>query len=105
MREVVYAGGSFVTSDAVAETLLEYAAQLANADRAANLHVPALDQFGQPFDVSLVVGPASQLLSEPVTHAAPEPDGAAFISDVTNRMRDLRRAWPAMIYDPTEWDL
>ncbi|MGN6503283.1 MAG: hypothetical protein ACTHKX_10350 [Pseudolysinimonas sp.] len=105
MREVVYAGGSFITGDAIAETLLEYAAQLANADRAAKVHVPALDQFGQPFDVALVVGPASQLLSEPVTNAAAEPDGTDFISDVTNRMRDLRRAWPTAVYDSIEWEL
>jgi hypothetical protein len=105
MREVVYAGGSFITSDAIAETLLDYAAQLANADRAAKVRVPALDQFGQPFDVSLVVGPASQLLSEPVTNAAEEPDGDGFIADVTQRMRELRRAWPTTPFDRIEWEL
>lgn len=105
MREVVYAGGSFITSDAIAETLLEYAAQLANADRAAKVQVPALDQFGQPFDVSLVVGPASQLLSEPVTNAATEPEGQEFIDDVNQRMRDLHRAWPTTVYDSIEWEL
>ncbi|HTL40471.1 MAG TPA: hypothetical protein VL294_03265 [Pseudolysinimonas sp.] len=105
MREVVYAGGSFITSDAIAETLLEYAAQLANADRAANVHVPALDEFGQPFDISVVIGPASQLLSEPVINSAADPDGDGFIADVTQRMRDLRRSWPTTPFDRIEWEL
>ena len=69
------------------------------AERAAKVHVPALDQFGEPLDISLVIGPASQLLSEPVSNAAPEPDGAGFIADVAERLRELRRAWPATAFD------
>jgi hypothetical protein len=105
MREVIYAGGSFITSDAVADALLDYAAQLANADRAAALSVPALDQFGQPFEVSVVVGPASQLMAEPVANSAPEPEAAEFLADLERRITELRRIWPSAPYDPIEWEL
>lgn len=91
MREVVYAGGSFITSDEIAEALLEYAAELANLERAATIEVPAVGASGESRDVRIVVGPASQLLSEPVESAVNAPDATAFMTDVEERTRELRR--------------
>ncbi len=66
MKRILYAGGSFLTGDGIADAVLDYAAELANAGKAAKLTVPALDLEQQPEFVSLVVGPSSQLLAEPV---------------------------------------
>lgn len=66
MKRILYAGGSFLTGDDIADAVLDYAAELANAGKAARLDVPALDLEQRPERVSLVVGPASQLLAEPV---------------------------------------
>jgi hypothetical protein len=67
MKRILYAGGSFQTGDAIAHAVLDYAAELANAGKAAKIDVPALDFEQRPEQVSLVVGPASQMLAEPVT--------------------------------------
>lgn len=77
MKRILYAGGSFLTGDRIAEAVLEYAAELANAGKAAKLDVPVLDLEQRPEQVSLVIGPSSQLLAEPVT-AAQEIDDEDF---------------------------
>jgi hypothetical protein len=91
MREITYAGGSFVTSDEIAQALLEYGAALANADRAATVHVPAI-AGGAP-DVTVLVGPASQLMATPYDGSGEDPDGAKFITDVGDRIKILERTF------------
>ena len=66
VKRLRYAGGSFVTGDRIADAVLAYAAELANAGKAVKLDVPALDLEQQRERVSIVVGPASQILAEPV---------------------------------------
>lgn len=66
MKRILYAGGSFITGDDIADAVFEYAAELANAGRSAMLEVPSLDLEQQPDRVGLVIGPASQLMSESV---------------------------------------
>jgi hypothetical protein len=106
MREVAYAGGSFLTGDEIADVLLEYAAELANADRAATVHIPSIDAGGEVRDVVIVIGPASQVLSEPVHSAVDDPDAGDFVTEVTERINQLRRS-PVSPADPSsvDWDL
>jgi hypothetical protein len=104
MRQITYAGGSFITSDAVAQALLDYGAALANADRAATVHVPAT---GLPGDnVAVLVGPASQLLAQPYDGPDEEIDGTAFIHEVTDRTRQLERTFTVPgDYSAMDWDI
>jgi len=81
MQEVSYAGGRFVTSDEVADALLSYAAALANAERAATIDVPAVAPDG-PGVVKVLVGPASQIVAEPIAQDGPELDASAFLDEV-----------------------
>jgi hypothetical protein len=67
VKRILYAGGSFLTGDRIADAVLDYAAELANAGKAAKLDVPALDLEQRPERVSLLVGPSSQILAEPVS--------------------------------------
>ncbi len=67
VKRILYAGGSFLTGDGIAEAVLDYAAELANAGKAAKLDVPALDLEQRQERVSLVIGPASQFLAEPIS--------------------------------------
>jgi hypothetical protein len=90
MKQIVYAGGSFVTSDEIAGAVLEYAAALANADRAATLLVPTVAESGEPIEVQVLVGPASQLMAEVVEHPGPAPDGVEFLASVRERIDRLR---------------
>jgi len=66
VKRLRYAGGSFVTGDRIADAVLAYAAELANAGKAVKLDVPAMDLEQQRERVSIVVGPASQILAESV---------------------------------------
>ena len=66
MKRILYAGGSFLTGDGIADAVLAYSAELANAGKAAKLDVPTLDLEQHPEQVSIVVGPASQMLAEPI---------------------------------------
>jgi hypothetical protein len=84
VKRILYAGGSFLTGDRIAEAVLEYAAELANAGKAAKLDVPVLDLEQRPEYVSLVIGPSSQLLAEPITIGQEMDD-----HDFTRRVRRM----------------
>ena len=105
MRQITYAGGTFLTGDAIAEALMEYAAALANADRAATVHVPAVDN-GDIVDVNVLIGPASQLMAENVAHAGPEPDPTAIVDAINDRMERLTRTYiPVEGESSVDWDI
>ena len=66
MKRVSYAGGSFVSGDRIVEAVARFAAANANAERAAEIEVPAVDIDGRPQMIAVVLGPASQMFAEPV---------------------------------------
>ncbi|MGO4299054.1 hypothetical protein [Leifsonia sp. RAF41] len=72
MRKIVYAGSTFYTGDLLAEALLEYAAALARADTAATIFIPALDEDGTRGEIEVLIGPASQLATQPSDGGWPE---------------------------------
>lgn len=104
MRRVTYAGGSFLTGDDISDAVLEYAAALANRQQAASIHVPAADLPEGATTIDLLVGPSSQLLSEPVTDVVTVPDGTAFIADLAERTRALNAPWSPIEHDSPSWD-
>lgn len=66
MQRVFYSGGSFLTSDHIAEAVLDYAMALAKAPLADVVHVPIVDeQTSRQTVATILIGPASQLLSVP----------------------------------------
>jgi hypothetical protein len=89
MKRILYAGGSFLTGDDIADAVMDYAAELANAGKAAKLVVPALDLEQRPEFVSLVIGPSSQLMAEPVATGR-EIDDEEFTDALLLRTRLLR---------------
>jgi hypothetical protein len=86
MRQVSYAGGTFVTSDRIADALLEYAAALANAARASIVDVPVVGDG----HIRMLIGPASQVMSQATEDASLEPDGTEFLDDIDRRVEQLR---------------
>lgn len=104
MRRIRYAGGTFITGDEAAAVVCDFAAALANAGRAAALHVPALDEGGMPIGVEIVVGPASQVLSEDLPSDLAAPDTEEFVRDVRHEMELL--SWhPVPTSSLGDWDL
>ncbi|MGN6428805.1 MAG: hypothetical protein ACTHMF_18475 [Leifsonia sp.] len=90
MRRIVYAGGTLYTGDAIAEALLDYARALARNGTADTVFVPAHSGEGEgdPGSIELLIGPASQLVSEPVDLAGRELTDEALVE----RLRSLTAA-------------
>ncbi|WP_285117390.1 hypothetical protein [Leifsonia sp. fls2-241-R2A-40a] len=72
MRRIVYAGSSFYTGDALAEALMEYARALARHGIADTIFVPGRTMQGELDRIEMLLGPASQIVSEPVELVGPE---------------------------------
>jgi hypothetical protein len=84
-----YAGGSFLIGDAEADAVMRYAAALANVDRAATVTVAGLGEDGAAAEFELLIGPASQLIAEPVEGDLDQPTAEAFVAEVERRIGDL----------------
>jgi hypothetical protein len=80
VKRVSYAGLAFLTSDGVADALVDLAAALR---RAEIVEVPALDDAGAAQTARLVVGPYSHMIAIPATSPYPEPD----LEDAAERLR------------------
>lgn len=64
MDRIHYAGHSVVTGTAIAETLLDYAQALAQANASATVRIPTLNDDGSLGRSEVLVGPSSQLMSD-----------------------------------------
>ena len=72
-----YSGGTFVTSDDVADALVHFVATVPRNRRNQVVVVPGFSAAGESTPVALVLGPASQIMSqhEAVSYAEPETHG------------------------------
>jgi hypothetical protein len=61
---VHYAGHSVITGTAIAEALLDYAQALAQAGGSATIQIPTLNSDGSRGRSEILVGPASQIISD-----------------------------------------
>ncbi len=79
MRKLFYAGDHILVGDGTCKAVLRYSRALANAGRSDVVSVPMLAEGGVPVLAHLIIGPASQIYSIPVEHAATDPDDATII--------------------------
>ncbi|MDO9395689.1 MAG: hypothetical protein Q7T71_03995 [Herbiconiux sp.] len=89
MKSVLYAGVTFETADAVADALLELATALGMNERAETVEIPVVDADGAVTRVQLVIGPASQFISRPVSSEFDDPDDDAVVEELHRRTRLL----------------
>jgi hypothetical protein len=89
MKRIRYAGGDFLTSDAMAATLLDLATALARRNTADTLVVPIVTATGESSTAKLVLGPASQVLAEQAGTEFAEPDFAQEIAEFEKRRQAL----------------
>jgi hypothetical protein len=67
MERIYYAGDRFLTGTEIARALVAYAAALAQQGSAAAIEIPVRhEEDGRPGVVHVLVGPASQLVTEAV---------------------------------------
>ena len=67
MKTIHYAGDELLTGDEIADAVVEYAAALARGESSAALSIPTMDDRGEVVQVSMLLGPASQLIVTPAT--------------------------------------
>ncbi len=89
MKCIHYASGSVVTGDEIADVLVRYAAALAANQTAAEVRAPALVGSGEPGEVTLLLGPASQMLVSDAEAEGPELRDPAFVEELERRVRML----------------
>lgn len=67
MDRLHYAGHSILTGSEIARAILDYAKALAEAGTSATIDVPTLNEDGSLGRSELLIGPASQLISDSET--------------------------------------
>jgi hypothetical protein len=90
MKVVIYAGGEFMTSSAVADALMEYSAALAEGHDAATIELPIVAEDGTPGRAVFLVGPASQIVARTVDTDVSEPEDSAEVEHLKALTRHLR---------------
>jgi hypothetical protein len=95
MRKIAYAGSVFYTGDELAEALLEYARALARHGIADTVFVPGRTAQGETDRVEVLIGPASQIVSEPVDLFGPELEDAELVARLRAQTADLAPRKPA----------
>jgi hypothetical protein len=89
MKRIHYAGGSLLTGDDIADALVRLAEALALNNRAAEIHAPALTDRHTVTDVTLLMGPASQMLAEAEPYDGDELEDRSFVEEMEARVREL----------------
>jgi hypothetical protein len=101
------AGSSFVTTDAVAEALLEYAREVAETTRTELVEVPTTRDDGSAGRVRVLLNKETQLSAESITPAVVTLSEADFLRVTTRGLallrspagpeRDLDPHWPSSL--------
>ncbi len=78
-----------MSSDEAAAALLDFAAAAALSDFAAVIHLPAVDDDGNPMTADLVIGPASELFVTPVMSAFDDPNTLDAVADLKRQTDEL----------------
>jgi len=93
MDRIRYAGGELLTGSAIAEAVVAYAAALGRSNSAASIDIPVRTPAGHTRLAHLLLGPASQLVTEPVDNGAEEIEDTALLAE-------LRSATTALVPHP-----
>ena len=89
MKTIHYAGGEVLTSDTLADAIVDYASALARAGSSAELTIPVVLPDGSVSEASLLLGPASQLIAQPTLDPDGEVENAELVTEVERRTAAL----------------
>jgi hypothetical protein len=91
MKSVTYADKTVLSGDEVADVLIDYAATLADHGRADSVSIAAWTEEGEPIEASFVLGTGTNVMAETMSSELPDPDNAAVVAAMTQRLEQLRR--------------
>ncbi len=93
MKRISYLSEQFITTDAVADAIVDYAMTLAIVGAADIIEFPAIDSSGVQREVRMVIGPASQIASVGVDETFPDAPTDEAANEI--RHRNQRRLPPS----------
>jgi hypothetical protein len=80
MKSIHYDGSTLLTSDDVADAVIEYAAALSGGDRADTVDVPCVGDDGTMTTTKILIGPASEMVVEDADDDALETTDDQFVA-------------------------
>jgi hypothetical protein len=80
MKHIQYDRSTILTSDDVADAVIEYAAALAGGNRADTVKIPAVAADGTMTTTKVLIGPSSQLVVEDADEDELEGEDAEFVA-------------------------
>jgi hypothetical protein len=87
VKELIYAGGKTIVSDELAEALTDYAQIMASNGDSGVIEFPAVGEDGTVGMARLLLGPASQIIVEPVTAEPQGFDDTEVVAELHARIR------------------
>lgn len=103
MKKIVYGAAGVVTSDAIADAVMQYARALALGVKADLVEIPVRLESGAQDRAQILLGPASQIVSIPAETGDGELDDDAVLADLTAKTRRLGGSRP-VAYSPNDFD-
>ncbi|MET1044533.1 MAG: hypothetical protein ABWX59_10510 [Microbacteriaceae bacterium] len=103
MKKIVYGAAGVVTSDAIADAVMQYARALALGVKADLVDIPVRMESGAQDRAQILLGPASQLVSVPAEDGDGELDDADVLEELMTKTRRLGGSRP-VAYSPNDFD-
>lgn len=107
MKQITYAGTTFVTGTAIADSLLRLVAALGHSNETSAIRVPALDADDNVTTIDLVIGPSSEIVATTIASTAAELIDEVAVIDLEFRSESLahpRAASATADSLPDGWD-
>jgi hypothetical protein len=90
MKHLMISDKSLVVGDEVADALIDYATLIAGTGRADNVTLQAIAADGASVEATILLDSGTNLVSESVDSRAEEPDNAAAVHELKQRIAALR---------------
>lgn len=94
MDRIHYAGGELLTGTNIARALIAYAEALAQRESAASIDIPVRHDDGTVGRAKILIGPASQLLTESETFSGEELVDEALVAELDRLTASLSTMRP-----------
>src|SRR5687768_5821073 len=86
MIRLHYSDGFLVTSEAIADAVIQYARALAERNASDVVTIPIVDETLGPAESTLLIGPASQLYTSPSSDPTVAIDGDEVVEVLRSRI-------------------
>ena len=94
MERIHYAGGVLLTGSEIADAIVDYAAALAARRTAASVDIPVRTPDGRTTRAHMLIGPSSQLVTEPIESEQDELVDEELVSSLRNATTALGNTRP-----------